>query len=98
VVLKEFSCPETTETGGQVSTVVNFPMQIISLRGDWNRNGEGCLIEETNRVDLNNNDGGMNCALTTASVQKEYKTAVSPALPFCIGENNSGLIGRLQVS
>ena len=31
-------------------------------------------------------------------MQTEYKTAVSPALPFYIGENNSDLIGRLQAS
>ena len=56
MVLKEFSCPETTETGGQVSTVVNFPMQIISRKGDWDKNGEVCLTEEDDQADLNNNE------------------------------------------
>jgi len=37
-------------------TAVNFPMQIISLRGDWDRNGEVCLNEENDRADLNNNE------------------------------------------
>jgi hypothetical protein len=54
--MKEFSYAEPLETDVQVSTVVNFPMQTISLRGEWERKGEGYLIEESDRADICNDE------------------------------------------
>ena len=50
VVLKELLYAEPSETDGQVSTVVNFPMQIIFLKGESERKGEACPIEESDRL------------------------------------------------